>query len=168
MSSFFFYHLKKQLYYLYHIILQYTLHPKTLLFYFFIKILFLIFLYYFFPIITFFQDSNGKIFLGFRTFFFFFPDLHSPTVTFFLGYATLFFFQQWCWFQWPFLGLYHFFPTIVVFFFFFKLNNYSKQPNNFISFISFRKNQPNINALKLTNFKYPHTYIFHQNYQISI
>ena len=35
-----FYHPKKLLYQLYHTILQYTLHPKTLLFYFFIKILF--------------------------------------------------------------------------------------------------------------------------------
>ena len=38
--SILFYHLKKLLYQLYHTILQYTLHPKTLLFYFFIKILF--------------------------------------------------------------------------------------------------------------------------------
>ena len=38
--SILFYHLKKLLYQLYHSILQYTLHPKTLLFYFFIKILF--------------------------------------------------------------------------------------------------------------------------------
>ena len=35
-----FYHPKKLLYQLYHTILQYTLHPKTLLFYFFIKIFF--------------------------------------------------------------------------------------------------------------------------------
>ena len=35
-----FYHLKKLLYQLYYIILQYTQHPKTLLFYHFIKILF--------------------------------------------------------------------------------------------------------------------------------
>ena len=35
-----FYHLKKLLYQLYYTILQYTLHPKTLLFYFFIKIFF--------------------------------------------------------------------------------------------------------------------------------
>ena len=38
--SILFYHFKKLLYQLYYIILQYTLHPKTLLFYFFIKILF--------------------------------------------------------------------------------------------------------------------------------
>ena len=43
-----------------------------------------------------------------------------------------FFFQQWCWFQWPFLGLYHFFPTI---FCFFKFNNYSKQPAKFFFFL---------------------------------
>ena len=64
---------------------------KLYYFTFLLKYYFLIFLYYFFPIITFFQDSNSKIFLCFRFFFFFFPDLHSPTVTFFLGYATLFF-----------------------------------------------------------------------------
>ena len=58
--SILFYHPKKLLYQLYHTILQYTLHPKTLLFYFFIKILFfLIFLYYFFHIITFFQLRSG-------------------------------------------------------------------------------------------------------------
>ena len=127
---------------------------KLYYFTFSLKYYFLIFLYYFFPIFTFFQDSNGKIFLGFRTFFSFFSfsDLHSPTVTFFLGYATLFFFQQWCWFQWPFLGLYHFFPTI---FCFFKFNNYSKQPAIFFFFFErtcnffFRKNMPNINILKL-------------------
>ena len=59
--SILFYHPKKLLYQLYHTILQYTLHPKTLLFYFFIKILFfLIFFYYFFHIITFFQ-LRGRI-----------------------------------------------------------------------------------------------------------
>ena len=38
--SILFYHPKKLLYQLYHTILQYTLHPKTLLFYFFTKISF--------------------------------------------------------------------------------------------------------------------------------
>ena len=58
--SILFYHPKKLLYQLCHTILQYTLHPKTLLFYFFIKILlFLIFLYYFFHIIIFFQLRGG-------------------------------------------------------------------------------------------------------------
>ena len=44
-----FYYTKKLLYQLYHTILQYTQHPKSLLFYHFIKIYiyFLIFLYYF-------------------------------------------------------------------------------------------------------------------------
>ena len=45
-----FYHLKKPLYYLYHIILQYLPHPKTL---FLLKYYFLIFLYYFFLTVTF-------------------------------------------------------------------------------------------------------------------
>ena len=38
--SILFYHPKKLFYQLYHTILQYIIHPKTLLFYFFIKILF--------------------------------------------------------------------------------------------------------------------------------
>ena len=41
----FFYHLKKQLYYLYHTILQFLPHSKTL---FLLKYFYLIFLYYFF------------------------------------------------------------------------------------------------------------------------
>ena len=54
-----FYHLKKLLYQLYHTILQYIKHPKTLLFYHFIKILFLIFLYYFFPTVIFIFKLNN-------------------------------------------------------------------------------------------------------------
>ena len=52
---------------LYHTILQYFQHSKTL---FLLKYYFLIFLYYFFPTVTFFQtwhDSYGHIFLGFPT-----------------------------------------------------------------------------------------------------
>ena len=67
--SILFYHLKKLLYQLYHTILQYTLHPKTLLFYFFIKILFF---YYFFHIITFFQLRGGIIYIYIYIYFFFF------------------------------------------------------------------------------------------------
>ena len=87
-----FYHLKKLLYQLYYIILQYTQHPKTLLFYHFIKILFfnlsLLFLsnsHFFFQIQQLFQWSNFKYhfikilffnlslsFLSNRLFFFFF------------------------------------------------------------------------------------------------
>ena len=61
----FFYHLKKQLYYLYHTILQFHPHQKTLFFYFFNKILFfnLSLLYLFHH--HFFSDSKGNIFLGF-------------------------------------------------------------------------------------------------------
>ena len=55
---------------------------KLYSFTFLLKYYFLIFLYYIFSIIIFFQDSNCNIFLGFRTFFFFFRDLHSPTITF--------------------------------------------------------------------------------------
>ena len=36
----------------------------------------------------------------------------------------------------------------------------------FIFFFFFGKNLPNINLLKLANFKNPHTYIFHRNCQI--
>ena len=72
-----FYHLKKQLYYLYHTILQYLPHPKTL---FLLKYYFLIFLYYFFPTVTFFQTLTWFIFLGFPTIFFFLslPQLLAP------------------------------------------------------------------------------------------
>ena len=56
-----FYHLKKPLYYLYHTILQYLQHPKTL---FLLKYYFLIFRYYFFPTVTFFQTLAWINFLG--------------------------------------------------------------------------------------------------------
>ena len=85
-----------------------------------LKYYFLIFLYYFFPLITFFQDSNGNIFLGFRTFFFFFfffqifiiQRSHFPglcNTIFFpnsdvdssgLSLAFIISFQQWCFFKW--------------------------------------------------------------------
>ena len=54
--SILFYHFKKPLYYLYHTILQYLQHPKTL---FLLKYYFLIFFYYFFPTVTFFSDLVG-------------------------------------------------------------------------------------------------------------
>ena len=98
-----FYNLKKLLYQLYHIILQCTQHPKTLLFYHFIKILFfnpsLLFLsnsHFFFQIQQLFQWSNFQyhfikilffnLFLSFlsnRLFFFFFSNSTTiPIVTF--------------------------------------------------------------------------------------
>ena len=199
-----FYHPKKLFYQLYYTILQHTQHPKNLLFYHFIKILFLIFLYYFFPIVIFFfkfsHDSNGHIFLGillkyyfliFPTLIFFPTVILIPTVTFSLAFIISF--QQ---------------------SFIFKFNNYSKQPakfffllfakelakyqckihmhiyrcilpninafnlptlmihthththiepTNFFFFFFYRKNLPNINLLKLANFKNPHTYIYMQS-----
>ena len=148
---------------------------KLYSFTFLLRYYFLIFLYYIFSIVTFFQDSNCNIFLGFElcfffpdlhsptllnsvfffqacvgvfpdlhsptllnlVFFFFFRGLHSPTVTFFMDSATLFFsygdvdsnglsLAFIIYFQQSF-GLYHLFPTI---FCFFKFNNYSKQPAN--------------------------------------
>ena len=89
--------------------------------------------------------------------------------------------------------LYYFFPTFI----FFKFKHYSNshffqiqalfQQTHFLSsshkyffptiiylfnhlhfFFCLRKKLPNINVLKLVNFKNPHTYIFHQTCQISI
>ena len=137
---------------------------KLYSFTFSLKYYFLIFLYYIFSIVTFFQDSNCNIFLGFWTLFFFFRLAFSNafelcfffsrlaleffqtcilqrfwTLFFFFsrlafsnghifhGLCNTIFFLRWCWFQWPFLGLYHLFPTI---FCFFKFNNYSKQSAN--------------------------------------
>ena len=66
---------------------------KLYYFTFLLKYYFLIFLYYFFPITSFFQDSNGNIFLGFQTLFFF-SRLAFSNGHIFLGYATLFFFSN--------------------------------------------------------------------------
>ena len=62
----FFYHLKKQLYCLYHTILQFLLHQKIL---FLLKYYYLIFLYYFFyPIFYFRRDSISWAFQPFLFF----------------------------------------------------------------------------------------------------
>ena len=107
----FFYHLKKQLYYLYHTILQFHQHQKTLFFYFFNKILFfnLSLLYLFHH--HFFSDSNGNIFLGFWPLFFF------SRLAFSNAFELCFFFFQSCilqqsHFSWA--MQHHFFPTVML------------------------------------------------------
>ena len=67
------YHPKKPLYYLYHPILQYLPHPKTL---FLLKYYSLIFFYYFFLTNIFFQFHFPR--LSNRFFFFFFLSLPQP------------------------------------------------------------------------------------------
>ena len=90
--------------------------PKLYYFTFLLKYYFLIFLYYFFPIITFFKDSNGKIFLGFWTLFFFQTCIlqqshfswamqhyffsNSDVDSSGLSLAFIISFQQWCFFKW--------------------------------------------------------------------
>ena len=66
------YHLKKPLYYLYHSILQYLPHPKTL---FLLKYYSLIFFYYFFLTNVFFQFHFPRLS---NRFFFFFLSLPQP------------------------------------------------------------------------------------------
>ena len=118
MLSYFFFTSPKSNFITYNIPFYNTSYIKKLYYFTFsLKYYFLIFFYYFFSIITFFQDSKGNIFLGFRTFFFFFPDLYSPTVTFSwamqhyfysnsdvdssgLSLAFIISFQQWCFFKW--------------------------------------------------------------------
>ena len=77
-----FYHLKKSLYYLYHLILQYFPHPKTL---FLLKYYSLIFLYYFFLTDSFFQFHFHRLS---NSFFFSSASLSSI----FLGFPIVFFF----------------------------------------------------------------------------
>ena len=84
-----FYHLKKAIYQLYHVILQYTQYPKTLLFYHFIEILFfnlsLLFLsnkaFFFFK----FNYSNGQLIFNNLPFFFSisFQLFQQPAIFFF-------------------------------------------------------------------------------------
>ena len=163
-----FYHPKELLYQLYHIILQYTQHPKNLLFYHFIKILFfnlsLLFLSHGHFFFKFSHDSNGHIFLGIllKYYFLIFPTviffpivILIPTVTFSLAFIISF--QQ---------------------SFFFKFNNYSKQPAKFF-FLLFAKELakyqckihmhiyryilPNINAFNLPTLMihtHTHTHIY--------
>ena len=90
----FFFTISKRNFITYTITFYNTLYIKKLYYFTFsLKYYFLIFLYYFFSTITFFQDSNDNIFLGFRTFFFFFSRLAFSNGHIFLGYATLFFFR---------------------------------------------------------------------------
>ena len=144
--------------------------PKLYYFTFSLKYYFLIFLYYFLPIITFFQDSNGNIFLGFRTLFFFQTCIlqrsHFPGLCNTIFFPTVMLIPMAG--PWPLSFLSNnllFFSNLTtipnnlpIFFFFFRKN---------LQFF-FRKNMPNINILKLVNFKNPNTYIFHQTYQISM
>ena len=172
-----FYHLKKLLYQLYHTILQYIKHPKTLLFYHFIKILFLIFLYYFFPTVIFFfqikqlfQRSHFQyhfIKIFFLIFFYhFFPKIifffsnstNIPMVTFSIEslHPTTIIFSTY-------IDSHHVNSHIFNIYRFIYI--YFQQPGFY--FIFLRKNLPEINVLKLADFKNPHTYIFHQTCQIS-
>ena len=89
-----FYHPKKQLYQLYHTILQYTQHPKTLLFYHFIKILFFnLSLLFLFNVISFSNStvpsfSNSTIpTVNFQqpASFFFFPNYFNNLGVFFFS-----------------------------------------------------------------------------------
>ena len=154
----FFYHLKKQLYYLYHTILQFHPHQKTLFFYFFNKILFfnLSLLYLFHH--HFFSDSNGNIFLGFLTFvfffqtclqrfwtlFFFFPVLHSPTVTIFHGLCNTNFFPTWMLipmaFPWPLSFISNNLLAFIIYFQqSFVFSNSTTIPNNLPNFFFFKE-----------------------------
>ena len=120
-----FYHPKELLYQLYHIILQYTQHPKNQLFYHFIKILFfnisLLFLSHNHFFFKFSHDSNGHIFLGIFLKYYF---LIFPIVIFF---SNRHFDSN----SHIFLGLYHFFPTII----FFQIQQLFQTCQFFFSFV---------------------------------
>ena len=88
---------------------------KLYYFTFSLKYYFLIFFIISFPSSLFFRIPKVTFSCASELFLFFFPDFAFSNSHIFLGYATLFFFQQWCWFQWPFLGLYHFFSTVMFF-----------------------------------------------------
>ena len=123
---------------------------KLYYFTFSLKYYFLIFFYYFFPIFTFFQDSNGKIFLAFELFFFFFQTCilqrshfswamqhyffsNSDVDSSGLSLAFIISFQQ----SFVFSNSTTIPNNLPIFFFFLKnLQNF------------FRKNMPNINILK--------------------
>ena len=151
------YHFKKLFYQLYHTILQNTQHPKTLLFYHSIKILFFnLSLLFLFNVISFlnstvfkFNYSNGQFSTTWEYFFFFsisFQLFQQPGCIFlFFQFLSNYFNNL------PKNFFFNFFPTILTTYQFF-----------------FRKNLPNINVLKFANFKNLHTYIFHQTCQISM